>query len=59
MSDKEEKYVPYQKCPVCDGIGQVWVNPVIDPAMSTFISPHYEDCTVCHGSKIIPMYRVE
>jgi DnaJ-class molecular chaperone len=46
--EKEVKYVPYQCCPVCNGTGMVtsWY-----PSISLL-----ETCTVCKGTKIIPMY---
>lgn len=47
----ESKWVPYQKCPVCEGSGVVW-NP---HAMSTAPS---QICSVCNGAKIIPQYVI-
>ena len=46
--------VPYQKCPVCDGMGQIFVNQ-LDP-YNTNISIGYKPCHVCGESGIIPMH---
>jgi hypothetical protein len=47
-SNKKEyevlKVVPYQACPICNGIGQL---------------QNYSICNVCNGSKIIPMHIVK
>ena len=40
--------VPYQKCPVCEGVSQIFV--------STNSSIGYKPCHVCGGSGIIPMH---
>lgn len=46
--------VPYQKCPVCEGMGQIFVNQ-LDP-YNTNSSIGYKQCHVCGGSGIIPMH---
>ena len=46
--------VPYQKCPVCEGMGQIFVNQ-LDPH-NTSSSIGYKPCHVCGGSGIIPMH---
>ena len=48
--------VPYQKCPVCEGMGQIFVNQ-LDP-YSTNSSIGYKSCHVCGGSGIIPMHVI-
>jgi len=44
--------VPYQKCPICNGSGQIWDEPNLNYTGSTV---GFKTCDVCHGSKIIPM----
>ena len=46
--------VPYQKCPVCEGMGQIFVNK-LDP-YNTNSSIGYRPCHVCGGSGIILMH---
>ena len=48
--------VPYQKCPVCAGMGQIFVNQLDPYNSSSFIG--YKPCHVCGGSEIIPMHIV-
>jgi len=48
--------VPYQKCPVCSGTGQIFVNQ-LDP-YNTNSSIGYKSCHICGGSGIIPMHIV-
>lgn len=48
--------VPYQKCPVCEGMGQIFVNQ-LDP-YNTNSSIGYKPCHVCGGSGIIPMHTI-
>ena len=43
-------HIPYQKCPLCDGLGKTLADG--------FTSSCYDTCTVCKGVKIIPMYIV-
>jgi len=49
--------VPYQKCPVCNGAGQIFVSQ-LNPC-STNSSIGYRPCHVCNGSGIIPMHIVD
>jgi hypothetical protein len=44
--------VPYQKCPVCNGIGKIISIP------SDTTSLGYQPCHVCNGSGIIPTHIV-
>jgi hypothetical protein len=46
--------VPYQKCPVCEGEGEVLVNQFI--LDSTIKLPNYKPCHACKGEGIIPMH---
>jgi len=46
--------VPYQKCPVCEGMGQIFVNQ-LDP-YNTNSTIGYNPCHVCRGSGVIPMH---
>ena len=48
------KSIPYQKCPLCDGSGQVFVNQIEQLDTTNII--HYKQCHVCGGSGIIPMH---
>ena len=48
--------VPYQKCPVCEGMGKIFVNQ-LDP-YNTNSSIGYKPCHVCDGSGIIPMHAI-
>ena len=55
---KKPKYIPYQKCPKCDGQGTVskppWIaGDVYEWTYSSSIFP----CDICNGAKIIPMYK--
>ena len=47
------KCVPYQKCPVCEGSGQIYVSQ-LNP-YETNVSIGYNPCNVCGGNGIIPM----
>ncbi len=48
------KSVPYQKCPICQGMGQFFVNQ-LDP-YNTGDTIGYKQCHVCKGNGIIPIY---
>ena len=50
-SHKVVDCVPYQKCPLCDGIGQVLQDGFTNGFFKTCTT-----CTTCSGSKIIPMH---
>lgn len=43
--------VPYQCCPVCNGIGKVIADG--------FTKSVYQVCKVCNGDKIIPMHIID
>ncbi len=53
-------YVPYQKCPKCDGQGTVSKPPYIagDVQQWTGTALGFV-CDVCEGKKVIPMFSVE
>ncbi len=44
-------FVPYQRCPICDGKGVININT--PTSLSTMI------CTVCKGKQIIPMCSID
>lgn len=46
------KAVPYQVCPLCEGLGQIQNDNL--NAVGTL----YVDCPVCLGSRVIPMYAL-
>lgn len=46
--------VPFQKCPVCDGYGEV--RPIWNKDAQ---QPTYVKCSVCEGNKVILMYNAE
>lgn len=48
---KVVKSVPYQKCPLCNGLGMINVIPDDNSVR--------KQCSVCEGEKIIPMYCIE
>ena len=48
--------VPYQKCPVCDGIGQIFFNQL--DLCNENSSIGYKPCHVCDGIGIIPMHAI-
>lgn len=39
--------VPYQVCPLCNGYGEL--------QDAKYMTPVFEVCSVCGGSKVIPM----
>lgn len=45
------KYVPYQKCPICDGAGKQTIATGI-------YTLQIVACDVCKGEKIIPMHCI-
>ncbi len=42
--------IPFQCCPVCNGTGQTLADG--------FIANMFQECKVCNGKRIIPMYYV-
>jgi len=51
-AEKANLYVPYQKCPLCDGVGDDrWMKQGVSSSLA-------DPCTVCKGAKIIPMHLV-
>ena len=46
-------YIPYQKCPICEGSGKTLVR---EDVPNTF-SRKFETCSVCKGYKIIAMHK--
>jgi hypothetical protein len=50
------KYIPYQKCPVCEGNKKVWINQ-FDPWNTNSGTIGWQTCGICGGAGIIPMYR--
>ena len=45
------KYVPYQKCPICNGSGMV--QELIGSAINTI------PCKKCNGLMVIPMFEIK
>ncbi len=58
--DEDIKYVPYQKCPKCDGQGIVSKPHYVagDVYQWTSSSSSF-NCDVCNGAKIIAMMPVK
>jgi ssDNA-binding Zn-finger/Zn-ribbon topoisomerase 1 len=54
---KKDKFIPYQKCPVCEGTKRVWINQW-EPNTVTMASG-WQSCDVCGGAGIILMFKVE
>ena len=54
--ETDVQYVPYQKCPKCNGQGSVSIPPHVagDVGQWTSSATQYV-CDVCNGAKIIPM----
>lgn len=48
--------VPYQKCPVCEGKGEIYKQN--NNKDGTAINIGYFPCSVCGGAKIIPMHVI-
>lgn len=48
--------VPYQKCPVCEGKGEIYKQNNNNDG--TAINIGYFPCSVCGGAKIIPMHVI-
>lgn len=55
-----ENYIPYQKCPKCDGQGIVSKPSHIAGDVNQWTSADTSyTCDICQGNKIIPMHKVE
>lgn len=50
IQNTDIKTVPYQYCPICNGIGQV----LADGCTANIFQP----CKVCKGAMIIPQYII-
>ena len=48
---RDPSCIPWQKCPVCDGRGEIWKEAVD----STCMMNGFIICDVCNGTKVIPM----
>ncbi len=54
----QEHYVPYQKCPKCDGQGTVSKPPYLAGDVHQWSASSLSfSCDVCNGAKIIPMFK--
>lgn len=49
LHKEDSCFVPYQKCPLCDGTGQ---------SLTDGFTSIYDTCSVCKGIKIIPMFKI-
>lgn len=57
---RNEKYVPYQLCPKCNGQGVVSKPPYVAGDVHEWASTSSAfPCDVCNGNKIIPMYSLD
>ncbi len=55
-----ENYIPYQKCPKCDGQGTVSKPSHIAGDVNQWTSADVSYiCDVCQGNKIILMHKLE
>ena len=50
------RFIPYQKCPLCDGSGRVVAEGIPSGCYDTC---SYDTCPVCQGIKIIPMHEIK
>ena len=48
------RYVPYQKCPKCEGFGSIYINKLDLNSTNSAIGSF--TCDVCKGAMIIPMH---
>ena len=53
IENRSTKSVPYQKCPVCEGSGKIYVSQ-LNPGV-TDVSIDYSPCHVCGGRGVILM----
>ena len=51
-----EDCIPYQVCPLCDGVGTIQ-NPHFNPNVTG--SDQIITCSVCRGDNVIPMHISE
>lgn len=53
----EPTYTPWQKCPVCDGLGEKqYLETTVGTAhIPSFVSSVTKPCHCCQGSGVIPM----
>jgi hypothetical protein len=56
VSETKVKFIPYQRCPICNGEGNVMVNNCWGGG--TGLTVGFETCKVCNGRLIIPMYAL-
>jgi hypothetical protein len=60
MEENNIEYIPYQKCPKCDGQGTVSKPPYIAGDVYEWsCTSIIHQCDVCNGLKIIPMLKVQ
>lgn len=58
LSSIKVHYIPYQKCPKCDGQGTVSKPPYIAGDVYQWSATQCTfTCDVCNGAKIIPMFK--
>lgn len=58
LSDIQAPYIPYQKCPKCDGQGTVSKPPYIAGDVHQWSAADcIFTCDVCNGAKILPMFK--
>lgn len=59
MSKPVEFYVPYQRCPICEGQGIVAKPATVPAGVTTWSSTQaVHTCHLCKGEKVISMHRV-
>jgi len=58
MKTRKKEYIPYQKCPICNGDGIITTKVETNNSTSGFTIKQ-NVCHVCNGKGIIPMYTKE